>query len=460
MVQNVSTEYYNMPQQSDQVQKSGSPQKEDGSFRRLMESGGQGQDKVKGKTATGEKAVGNAGQTAGKNKGEEEPGVNFQQPCVSIPDCFLPASTAAAFTQPSFSGQTSEIPVSVPAASLTVDEGGQAQQVSQVSFPAPMSAVVSAPAQSQAEASDVQPSALLAADLLTDQNPEAQKTVSNKAGGSQPGVQIPASGTSDGKQMSAKEADAPLVPVQVQEVSIAGSAEKIKVQASDESTARQEESPIQSADVASLPSAAGTDPGDASPAKQGRDSFTGTAAQEQEKKVETPLNNEIQSYSDLYSGPNIVIKISDSQPEAKSTPVHQLTNALQDQIQQGKKEFTVDLYPQTLGKVSVKLVSENGVLTVEIAASNPKTQSLLMSGAGEIQSLLRSSTGQQIQITQPDSSAQWYGQPQDGGGNSSGGGQEEEKEDRGKRSIWAVEQTDSSMNAADFIALMRQASAS
>lgn len=175
------------------------------------------------------------------------------------------------------------------------------------------------------------------------------------------------------------------------------------------------------------------------------------------KQPDSPASNAgAQNLSHLYDSGNVVIKVSGEAATAQSAPAHQVASFAANQIQSGKSEFQMDLYPQSLGKVSVKLTAEKGLLTVEIAASDPKTQSMLASGSGEIRSILQSSTGQNVQTVFPNQqAAQWYGQPQDGGGDADSG-QQREKQEQKKKAGGAAPVKEVGLNTGDFLALIRQ----
>ena len=183
----------------------------------------------------------------------------------------------------------------------------------------------------------------------------------------------------------------------------------------------------------------------------------GESTQPQKKQEIQGEENRASPVFNLYAGGNVVIKVSDAEAAQRPQAVRQVVQAVAQRADQGKREFQVELYPQSLGRVSVKLSSENGVLTVEISASNPKTQNLLLSGSEDIRSMLQASTGRNVNLVRPEQFGGWYA-PRDGG--DSGGarqGQEEEKRResaarRGLRGIGAA----GSMDAGDFLSLMRQ----
>ncbi|MEG1820504.1 MAG: flagellar hook-length control protein FliK [Oscillospiraceae bacterium] len=75
--------------------------------------------------------------------------------------------------------------------------------------------------------------------------------------------------------------------------------------------------------------------------------------------------------------------------------VNQVLSQIGTKFNTKTSEFSFNLYPADLGKVSVKMAVEDGMLIVEIAASNAKTQSVLAANAGEIKAILQSQSAQQ-----------------------------------------------------------------
>lgn len=181
---------------------------------------------------------------------------------------------------------------------------------------------------------------------------------------------------------------------------------------------------------------------------------SGGEAQPQKKTAAPDGGGKTSPLSDLYAGGNVVIKVSDEKAAQEPSAAGQVAQAVARQVKQGRQEFQMELYPQSLGKVSVKLSAENGVLTVEIAASNPKTQSLLLSGSDEIRSLLQSSTGQNVNVVKPEQSGAWYARQDDGG---SGGYRQQEQEEKEQRESEAWRGIRSvGMSTGSFLSIMRQ----
>lgn len=77
---------------------------------------------------------------------------------------------------------------------------------------------------------------------------------------------------------------------------------------------------------------------------------------------------------------------------------NQITDSIKVNLDAGRKEFTMELNPVSLGKVLVKLISEGGKLTVELAAYNPKTHALLLEGSEDIRNILQTGTQQRVVV--------------------------------------------------------------
>ena len=90
---------------------------------------------------------------------------------------------------------------------------------------------------------------------------------------------------------------------------------------------------------------------------------------------------------------NKIITISDGSTEIKSQVLSQVKDKIiimteNSQDSNGIKTITMELRPQALGKVDIKMSYENNKLTVEIKASNEETQKILSSNTDELKELL------------------------------------------------------------------------
>ena len=99
--------------------------------------------------------------------------------------------------------------------------------------------------------------------------------------------------------------------------------------------------------------------------------------------------------------------------------ISQITRNLED-VSLFRNEISFVLNPENLGKVSVRMVVENSVLTVELSASNKETQSILAANIESIKEALRNlSTDNQVQNVMQETHPDYLQQhaEQNGGNN-------------------------------------------
>lgn len=70
------------------------------------------------------------------------------------------------------------------------------------------------------------------------------------------------------------------------------------------------------------------------------------------------------------------------------------------------KTVTIELEPETLGKLTIKAEYDGGRLVVSILSSNPKTLEVLSQRAGELAGIMEAKTGQETIIQTPQAEAQ------------------------------------------------------
>ena len=166
------------------------------------------------------------------------------------------------------------------------------------------------------------------------------------------------------------------------------------------------------------------------------------------------------SIAALYSDGKVVVKVSDVSDKTgqmRASPAGQIASAVSEGLKTGVKQLKVDLYPESLGRVSVELISKNGLLTVQLAADNAKTRDLIASSSGDIRSMLQNATGQSVQVVRPDAAAaqQWYA-PNDGYGGQDGRQQQEsgrqKKNSEGSYSLSDV----GAVSTEDFLSMMQR----
>lgn len=176
------------------------------------------------------------------------------------------------------------------------------------------------------------------------------------------------------------------------------------------------------------------------------------AADAEHKEEKTDTTDKTGSLPASYSlnDKRMIVSVSDASSQIKKPILHQVTDQVLMNYHQNKKEFQMELYPENLGKVSVKLSMQNNVLTVAISSENSKTQSLLLSHAGHIQSVLQDSMNQNVQVidSQPK---QWYQQNQDNPHQSQQQDQEQQKQNR-----TVYNDSQDNENGEDFLTLMQR----
>ena len=85
------------------------------------------------------------------------------------------------------------------------------------------------------------------------------------------------------------------------------------------------------------------------------------------------------------------IKISDEASLLRSSVMEQIKDQITTMKADGKQTVTMQLNPESLGKLDIKMVFENGNLSVEIFTTTAKAQSLIMSNMDELKSILQNS---------------------------------------------------------------------
>lgn len=180
-----------------------------------------------------------------------------------------------------------------------------------------------------------------------------------------------------------------------------------------------------------------------------KESVSKPVTQNLDVDVTTYSNQAPTSFSDLLQTGNVIIKISDAVTNTVQSARQQVADKISVNYKAGKPEFQMDLFPKDLGKVTVKLAMENGNLTVEIAAANPKTQSMLLSETSQIRSMIETTINHPVQILQPSQDKQWYQQDQ----GQSHAQQQQEKQQQ--QSVYRVDD-DSNLGKDDFLTVMQQ----
>ncbi|NCC86334.1 MAG: flagellar hook-length control protein FliK [Clostridia bacterium] len=131
--------------------------------------------------------------------------------------------------------------------------------------------------------------------------------------------------------------------------------------------------------------------------------------------------------------------------------VEQVLKQINSTFDSQTSEFSFNLYPKDLGKVGIKMLMEDGMLIVEIAASNAKTQSILAANVNEIKEILQSQSAQKqfsfvdaSQNSQPHDYVRDESSNHDGKNQSSSQDQQNQNEDESDQNF-----------TADFLSVMQ-----
>jgi flagellar hook-length control protein FliK len=116
-------------------------------------------------------------------------------------------------------------------------------------------------------------------------------------------------------------------------------------------------------------------------------------------------------------------------------PSEQIRMQVAKNLESGRTEFRMQLAPEELGKISVKLVMEAGKLTVEIIASGERTAQLLSRQAEALGTALRSHTGMNLTsvnvVTEGENASGNMGSPYDANGGQPHGSNQQPGNGRG-----------------------------
>ena len=115
----------------------------------------------------------------------------------------------------------------------------------------------------------------------------------------------------------------------------------------------------------------------------------------------------------------------------KEQVISEITRNLED-VSLFKNEISFVLNPETLGKVSVRMAVDNGVLTLELSAANKETQSILAANLDSIKEVLKNlSADNQVQNIMQEANSDYIDQhaEQNGGNNSYAQGENTKEQD-------------------------------
>jgi len=125
-----------------------------------------------------------------------------------------------------------------------------------------------------------------------------------------------------------------------------------------------------------------------------------------------------------------IIKINDESSLIKESVMSQIKDQIVLMKSNGIQTVTMQLTPENLGKLDIRMVFEKGNLSVEILASNPKTHSLILSNISELKSVLQNSIADRT-FMNADNQKQMYEQSHNQ--NNQGSSHHQERNDRNER---------------------------
>lgn len=118
-------------------------------------------------------------------------------------------------------------------------------------------------------------------------------------------------------------------------------------------------------------------------------------------KNEIDLNANLAEKNKLMFSDNKIIQVSDESSYIKSSAISQIKDKIELMVNErtnGTKEVTMELQPEKLGKVNIKMFYEGNKLTVEIKALNEETSKLLMSNSQELAKVLNKAVDSNVNV--------------------------------------------------------------
>lgn len=141
---------------------------------------------------------------------------------------------------------------------------------------------------------------------------------------------------------------------------------------------------------------------------------------------------------------NVNVKVGDTILDAESNDFDgKLAEEIIFKTSKGTNEFEVELSPKNLGKITIKVLFEDGHATVSMLCSNSKTLSLLNENASNIGAIIQNNTGSQTTVNIQEDKSLYEQQKQ----NSQGGNQQQQNQENQKNNR--------NQNSEDFIQQLR-----
>ncbi len=150
-----------------------------------------------------------------------------------------------------------------------------------------------------------------------------------------------------------------------------------------------------------------------------------------------------------FSADKAVFKVADAPVNIESpTAVTDLTDKILMKFTEN--EFEVELYPKNLGKITVSLVVEDGVVNVALSSTNDKVNEFLVSQSANIQNIVEKNTHYQT-VVKLDESQEQYQQQRD---NAQHGADENQK-NRQQEHLQQLYSQNMQHTTEDFLSMLR-----
>lgn len=132
--------------------------------------------------------------------------------------------------------------------------------------------------------------------------------------------------------------------------------------------------------------------------------------------------------------PLVQIKVGDTVDISAPKMAEKMADTVLVKMQEGVNEYEIQLQPQELGKIKIKLVIEAGKIDVVMSCENQKAAELMAANGGKLKAIIEERTGNEtnVQVRQEDETA--YHQQEGREQGSRGGEQRQNKKHQGDAS--------------------------
>ncbi len=149
-------------------------------------------------------------------------------------------------------------------------------------------------------------------------------------------------------------------------------------------------------------------------------------------EVQTPQSTIVQQGN--AEEPLVQIKVGDTVDISAPKMAEKMADTVLVKMQEGMNEYEIQLQPQELGKIKIKLVIEAGKIDVVMSCENQKAAELMAANGGKLKAIIEERTGNEtnVQVRQEDETA--YHQQEGREQGSRGGEQRQNKKHQGDAS--------------------------